>query len=171
MIPTVTFLSLVAVVGVTGNGLVLFVYARRFSKTPLRILIIAMAGFDIVTNTVVVPGEIYDSYHFWDFDNPLLCQIRQFINASAIIASNSILLAIAVTMYRKICRPFCRQVDAAQAKVISVAIAVVAMIFSVPYAIIHGRQKKSTHVLGVDGYFCEVDDNYKQTIWPTINSG
>lgn len=57
MIPAMTYLIILAVTGIIGNSLVLFVYSKKFRQTPTRIFIVAIASFDIVTNTVAIPGE------------------------------------------------------------------------------------------------------------------
>ena len=38
-------------------------------------------------------------FHAWDFDNRLLCQARLYVNATAIMASALLLLAISVTRW------------------------------------------------------------------------
>ncbi|XP_059175222.1 cannabinoid receptor 2-like [Physella acuta] len=96
MIPAMTYLVLLGVIGLIGNSLVLFVYSRKFRRNPTRIFILAIASFDIVTNTVVIPGEIYDMFHIYDFNFPYLCKVRLFFNAFTTMAAAMVLVAVAV---------------------------------------------------------------------------
>lgn len=59
MIPAMIFLILLAVVGLVGNSLVLLVYSRNFQQTSTRIFIMAIAAFDLVTNVLAIPGELF----------------------------------------------------------------------------------------------------------------
>ncbi|KAH9508260.1 hypothetical protein Btru_050650 [Bulinus truncatus] len=165
------FLASVAVIGLIGNSLVLFVYTRRFPQTPVRVFLIAVAVFDIIINTVVIPGEIYDLLNSWCFDKPVVCQVRLYFTVSTTMASAFLLLALAVTRYRKICQPFSTQVTINQAKVICFVVVIVTHLLPVPYTIIHGRQRKKTERLDVHGFFCAVDDRYVNEVWPKLNSG
>ncbi|XP_005107686.1 uncharacterized protein LOC101846090 [Aplysia californica] len=171
MIPAMTFLIILAVVGIIGNALVLAVYSRKFQRTSTRIFIMSIAGFDLVTNVIVTPAEIFDMFYIWDFNQPIVCRIRLFFNAFTTMSAAMILLAVGVTRYRKICVPFGRQVSLKQAKITSVIIAGLGLLFAVPYGIINGRQTKPTPRPGIFGYECTIDDSYVNTIWPMVNSG
>uniref|UniRef100_A0A0B6ZQS0 G-protein coupled receptors family 1 profile domain-containing protein n=1 Tax=Arion vulgaris TaxID=1028688 RepID=A0A0B6ZQS0_9EUPU len=170
MVPAMTFLIILATVGLIGNTLVLFVYSRKFKQTSTRIFIMAIAGFDIVTNVVAIPGEIYDMFHIWDFNQPMVCKIRLFVNAFTTMVAAMVLVAVAAVRYRKICKPFRTQVSVKLSKIISVILALASLVFSVPYAIINGRQTKDTPRKGIQGYECTIDDAYVNTIWPLVNS-
>ncbi|CAL1543741.1 unnamed protein product, partial [Lymnaea stagnalis] len=99
MIPVLTFLSLLLVTGVIGNSLALWIYWRRFPQTPLKMFIKVMACYGLLTVTVSIPGEIYESLHKWDFDHPVVCKIQQFFSAVATIGSGLVVVAVAMTRY------------------------------------------------------------------------
>ncbi|BFZ21117.1 hypothetical protein BsWGS_24156 [Bradybaena similaris] len=170
MIPAMIFLIIVAIVGVIGNPLVLYVYARQFQQNPTRVFIMVIALLDLVANVVAIPGEIYDMFHIWDFDNPELCQARLFINCFVVISVAMALTAVAVVRYRKVCNPFGWQVTTTHAKRISVVVIFLGALFSAPYVITNGRQTKETPRPGIIAYECSEDDNYKNTIWPIVNN-
>uniref|UniRef100_A0A2C9KSA6 G-protein coupled receptors family 1 profile domain-containing protein n=1 Tax=Biomphalaria glabrata TaxID=6526 RepID=A0A2C9KSA6_BIOGL len=96
-IPAMVFLALLSVVGIIGNSLVLFVYWRKFSRTAMGVLIMEIAVYDLLTNTVVIPGEIYDMFHQWDFEFAALCKARKLFNVTTTLASAITLVAIGVT--------------------------------------------------------------------------
>ncbi|KAH9491994.1 hypothetical protein Btru_029588 [Bulinus truncatus] len=170
MIPSIIYLIILGLVGFIGNSLVLFVYSRKFSRTPTRIFILSIASFDLITNTVVIPGEIYDLFHLWDFDKVYICKVRLFFNAFTTMVAAMVLVAVAVARYRKICKPFGWQITVTHAKVISVSMAVASLLFSVPYAIINGRQTKPAPRAGINGHECTIDDSYLNTMWPMMNA-
>ncbi|XP_059175246.1 kappa-type opioid receptor-like [Physella acuta] len=170
MIPSMIYLAMLSCIGICGNSLVLFVYLRKFSRTEVGVFIMVMACSDLLTNVVVIPGEIYDMFHAWDFNNRLLCQARLFVNATAIMASALLLLAISITRYRKICVPFGKQVTLRHAQIFSCFLVTMAALFSVPYALINGIQIKNTTISGIHGTFCSVDEGFVTTIWPMVNS-
>ncbi|XP_055897714.1 uncharacterized protein LOC106067079 isoform X2 [Biomphalaria glabrata] len=94
-IPTLVYLSLLIVVGSIGNSLVLVVYSTKMFRTPLRVFIMSMAVFDLLINILIIPGEIYDMFHVWNFKLPTVCKIRRFYSATFIISSALVLVAIA----------------------------------------------------------------------------
>ncbi|CAL1543743.1 unnamed protein product [Lymnaea stagnalis] len=99
MIPALTFLSLLLVTGVIGSSLVLLVYWRKRSKTPEKVFILVVAVYDLLINSITIPGEIYQSLNDWDFDHPTVCRIQQYFSASVVIGSGLVLVAIAGTRY------------------------------------------------------------------------
>ncbi|KAI8779046.1 D(2) dopamine receptor-like [Biomphalaria glabrata] len=169
-IPALIYLSLLIVVGSIGNCLVLIVYLSKMAITPLRIFIISMAIFDLPTTILVIPGEMYDMLHVWDFDEPLFCKVRRYLNAAIVLSSVFALVAIASTRHRMVCDPLRHQWTVKQAKVASCILATAAFILTIPYGIIHGTQTIKTPNPQISGHFCEVDDLYVLTIWPNVNS-
>ncbi|XP_055871819.1 uncharacterized protein LOC106058287 [Biomphalaria glabrata] len=170
MIPSMIYLIILSIVGFIGNSLVIFVYSQKFKRTPTRIFILSIASFDLITNVVAIPGEIYDMFHLWDFDKPHVCKIRLFFNAFTTMVAAMVLVAVAVTRYRKICRPFKWQINVTHAKILSVSLALASLLFSIPYAVINGRQTKPTPTPGIHGYECTIDDAYRDTKWPLMNA-
>uniref|UniRef100_A0A2C9KJG3 G-protein coupled receptors family 1 profile domain-containing protein n=1 Tax=Biomphalaria glabrata TaxID=6526 RepID=A0A2C9KJG3_BIOGL len=175
-IPALVFLSLLIVVGIAGNTLVLVVYKTKMTRT-LRVLIIHLAFFDLLADILVIPGEIYDMFHVWNFKLPTVCKIRRFYSATFIISSALILVAIAtasikfsMTRYKVVCGSLGNHLTLAQTKLLSIAIVMVSSLIATPYAIIQGSQTVKTPDPLITGSFCQVDDSYTKTIWPTVNS-
>ncbi|KAK0041282.1 neuropeptide S receptor [Biomphalaria pfeifferi] len=169
-IPAMVFLALLSVVGIIGNSLVLFVYWRKFSRTAMGVLIMEIAVYDLLTNTVVIPGEIYDMFHQWNFEFAALCKVRKLFNVTTTLASAITLVAIGVTRYKRICQPLRKQVTITQVYVGTTFILFVSLTSSFPFALLHGRRTRNTSVSGVMGYSCDVDDAYAGSIWPMVNS-
>ncbi|KAK6979370.1 orexin receptor type 2 [Biomphalaria glabrata] len=170
-IPTLIYMSVSIVVGCVGNCLVIVVYSTKLIRTPLRIFIVSMAIFDLLTNLFVMPAKTHELFNMWDSDMPTLCRLQKYLNSSFVITSGLILVAIATTRYKMVCHPFGKQVTIKQAKIISVILALSAFLISIPYGIIHGTQTKETPNKNINGSYCQVDDSYVKTIWPSLNSG
>lgn len=64
MIPAMIFLIIIAIVGVIGNPLVLYVYARQFQQNPTRVFIMVIALLDLVVNVVAIPGKSTITFTF-----------------------------------------------------------------------------------------------------------
>ncbi|GFO46207.1 cephalotocin receptor 1 [Plakobranchus ocellatus] len=96
MLPAILFILLIALVGLIGNSLVLYVYSRKFRPNATRIFICVIAVFDLVSNVLLIPGEVYDMLNYWDFDQPWLCRIRLWLNAVVTMMSAITLNALAV---------------------------------------------------------------------------
>uniref|UniRef100_A0A2C9K3R8 G-protein coupled receptors family 1 profile domain-containing protein n=1 Tax=Biomphalaria glabrata TaxID=6526 RepID=A0A2C9K3R8_BIOGL len=169
-IPALIYMSLLIVVGSIGNCFVLGVYWTKMPRTPLRLYIIVMAIYDLPTNLLVIPGDIYDTFYVWDFDMPVVCKLRRYFNAVCVMSSIFVLVAIATTRYKMVCSSLGRQVTITQAKVSSIVMLVVGLVLSIPYSVIHGSQTILTPVPGIYGHFCQVDDFYVTTKWPLLNS-
>ncbi|BFZ11018.1 hypothetical protein BsWGS_14057 [Bradybaena similaris] len=169
MIPAIAFLVFLAVTGLIGNSLVIYVYSRRLQWSATRILIIAIAMCDLIANVLAIPAEIYDMLHIWDFNNPLLCRVRLFVTAFPTLSSAIILVAVAVTRYRKVCRPYAWQITTKKATLIGIAFACLGALMSCPSVILNGRRTKKTPRSDVVGYECTTDDEYVDSNLPLAN--
>ncbi|CAL1543736.1 unnamed protein product [Lymnaea stagnalis] len=171
MIPAMVFLIVLSVTGLVGNSFVLFVYSQRFTRTSTRVFVLAIAAFDLVANVIGIPGEIFDMFHIWDFNDPPFCRARLFFNAFSTLTSAMILLAMAVTRYRKVCFPYGWQTSIKQARMTSLVITLLGILFSLPYVVLNGHQTKKTPRPDIFGSECTTDDSYVNTVWPLLNNG
>ncbi|KAH9507620.1 hypothetical protein Btru_051634 [Bulinus truncatus] len=169
-IPALIYLCLLIALGTIGNTLVLVLYSTKFTKKPLRYFIITMATTDLFTCCIVIPGEIYDMFHIWDFDNPIVCKIRLYLNSSFVLSSVVVLVVIAITRYQIICNPFKKQISIDQTKLLCVASLIFAFVISIPIAVMLGSHTIKTPNPLIVGRYCQVDDSYVNTIWPILNS-
>ncbi|GFR75912.1 cephalotocin receptor 1 [Elysia marginata] len=186
MIPSMVSILLLAVIGVIGNSLVLYVYSRKFALNGTRVFILMIAAFDLVTNVVVIPGETNHHHHHHHHRHKhhrhpphhhykvpcLLASAILVIHFSSfsVHQSSSSTGFCAPTQYRKVCAPFGWQILAKHAKIIAVILVIVSVLCSVPYAIINGRYTRPTPRPGIFGHECTVDDSFQDTIWPLANA-
>ncbi|KAK6979368.1 melatonin receptor type 1B-B [Biomphalaria glabrata] len=147
-IPALVFLSLLIAVGIAGNTLVLVVYTTKMTRTPLRVLIIHLAFFDLLADILVLPGKSNLRV------SPMIFQTTGILEAA----------------YKVVCGSLGNHLTQAQTKLLSIAIVMVSSLIATPYAIIQGSQTVKTPDPLITGSFCQVDDSYTKTIWPTVNS-
>ncbi|XP_059175218.1 uncharacterized protein LOC131955214 [Physella acuta] len=170
MIPAIIYLVALCVAGVIGNSIVLFVYSQRFRSTASGTFIMAIAVFDLLANIILIPGDIHSIFHYWNFDMVYPCKLRRYGHAVTHGASSLFLVALAVTRYRKICKPFCNQVTVKQARIICIGLTLLAMAMPILYFIILGIQKKKIPNQDFFGYVCNVDDKFNGTALHKINT-
>lgn len=142
MLLAMTFLIFLSALGIVGNTMVLIVYYKGFKKGSTRVLILFIAAVDLFSCLLVIPGEVYDMFHLWDWSNVGLCKARMFITGTSTVASALALLVVAAVRFRKVCYPFGWQVGSRHARICAILVLLFAMLASVPLGLVNGRQTK-----------------------------
>ncbi|XP_050414547.1 cholecystokinin receptor [Patella vulgata] len=170
MFAAMIFIGILGVVGLFGNILVIIVYAKYFKHNPSRIFIISVAVFDLISNILCIPGEIFDLKHSFRFQNAALCKYFRFNNVFAAASSISMLVIICIERYLKICRPFKPQIELRVAYKLVGIVASVSFISSLPAIVVYGVKTKKINKYGVeiDAYECNISDDYQGSVWPSI---
>ncbi|XP_059154677.1 tyramine receptor Ser-2-like [Physella acuta] len=170
-IPSFLFMALAFVSGIIGNSLILIVYSRKRNKTPTVILIQFIALMDTLTNLVLIPGIIYKKSHTWTFTNVTICKTYFFFLSVISWTSAILLLVVAIIRYRKICKPFGKQINNKATQTICAFVVVLSIVVSVPFVIFYGITTADTGHKGITGYNCGVSDAYVHSPWPKIFHG
>ncbi|WAR17303.1 CCH2R-like protein, partial [Mya arenaria] len=131
-IPAIAFLGLLMILGTIGNILVLYFYGHKSKPSPSTSFIFTLAVFDILSCVVGMPMEIADLRFFFNFKSEVACKILRFITHFASISSALSLVVIAVDRFRRICRPFQRQLHIKHVKHLCVSVGVVSVLLSWP---------------------------------------
>jgi hypothetical protein len=164
LIPAITFIVLLMVIGVVGNPAVVYFYAFKLKPTPSYMFIVALAIFDFIVCAVSMPLELVDLIRFYTFESAVACKLLRFVNYFMAISSGGILIAIAVDRYRKICKPFRSQITIKMAKIIIPCILFGSVCVSWPSFVFYTVVKVNlTEVDGAVGQDCTTirDDSYK----------
>lgn len=122
-----------SVVGVIGNGLVLYGFTRARSKYTSTIFILTLAGTDFATCLITIPATIAMELNSFKMDSDILCKLYHFLTTSTISFSALTMVLIAIDRYFCICRPFMKVMSVPRAGVlifISVLIAFVIGVLS-----------------------------------------
>ncbi|KAK3087592.1 hypothetical protein FSP39_007946 [Pinctada imbricata] len=164
VIPAIVYVAVLMTIGLLGNPLVIYFYGCKQKATPSYIFIVTLAIFDSITCAVSMPLELVDLIRFYTFESSETCKLLRFVNYFASIASGFTLIAIAVDRYRKICRPFERQISLTLSKFIIFLVIICTLICSWPAAVFNQVVEVNvTETPPVVGYDCTTlrDEEYK----------
>ncbi|CAC5403363.1 unnamed protein product [Mytilus coruscus] len=171
LIPSAVYLCILFVSGVIGNVMVLLVYGFRIKKTAYAILILILAALDLTTCLFGVP------YHILSVVYPLMfvwngfCKIVSFLLHFATISSAFIVNVIAYDRYRKICKPFQRQLSLTHIKTASFVIITVAVILASPVLALFSSTSEATGISNLTGTVCFIRQDLSGTHFHQIYEG
>ena len=99
------FLIMTAILGVSGNSLIVLVESKNLFKTSTDWLVAYMATTDIIFALINIP--IYVLFHVgcWEYvGSDAGCMIHLFIEKSTMLSSSLSLCTVAADRYLKTCR-------------------------------------------------------------------
>lgn len=166
-LPAIIYLSVLMVIGVLGNGIVLFVYGLKYKPTNFRTFTVCLAAIDMLACCVFMPLEIIDQRYPYMFYSEETCKIGRFIGKITKTGSAFVLIVIAVERHRKICFPFKTQMSYKAAKFYCGLAVALSVCLSVPNIFISGHTIKH-FTDNVTGYGCSIDDDVKKTVYPLV---
>ena len=153
MIPVLVYLSILLVVGLIGNAMVVFYYGCKTRRTSNSVFICMVAVFDLLSCCLSIPIEMVDLRFFYMFTNSGLCKVLRFVNHMAAIGSALTLLMIAADRFRRICKPFKKQLTLGQSKIVCLVTVVVALVLSTPAFVFY--QSVKSDLINEDGILLE----------------
>lgn len=137
-LPVRVFIGIVAVSGAIGNSHVLYLYYTRFKRSTYRWFVLSLAVIDMTGCCVSMPFEIVDESLPHSFSDPVSCKLFRFVNYIVALTCAFTLVLIASERYRKICKPYGKQMSERRAKKYVIAVIVVTFIVSAPVLYIYG---------------------------------
>ncbi|XP_022328373.2 cholecystokinin receptor type A-like isoform X1 [Crassostrea virginica] len=168
--PTIVYVSVLLFLGIPGNALVFYVY-HSWRRSPSRLVILALAVFDLVNCLFTIPTEIYFVYNIYVDPNPVLCKITRFITFSMNNASSFVLLFIAVDRFKRIYKPLKPPYSNRVTKIVIGVGFVLAFLFSWPSIILFGSYTLPIPLVNgtcLTAKTCLIDDQYKFTVYPLL---
>ncbi|XP_050390115.1 5-hydroxytryptamine receptor [Patella vulgata] len=168
LLPAILFVGILMVMGLLGNGLVCFIFARRLKAGTQNIMILCLAASDLLICSIGMPTEIADMRFHYTFESEFACKLFRFVNSLCSLWSILTLVAIAVDRYIKVCRPFGRQMTIREAKTTVLISLTIAILVSWPTIFIYGTRSADTKILGLFGKDCSTSDAMKGTSYPLI---
>uniref|UniRef100_A0A2C9L895 G-protein coupled receptors family 1 profile domain-containing protein n=1 Tax=Biomphalaria glabrata TaxID=6526 RepID=A0A2C9L895_BIOGL len=168
LLPAMLVLAILMVVGICGNSLVVYVFCFKMKSGTQNVLIVCLAVFDLLSCTLSIPNEITDMRYFYTFPSEAACKIMRFVNTFCAIGSIMTLIVIAVDRFRKICRPFKRQMHTKHVKLSLIPVIALALFFSLPAFVMYGLRTADTHVPGLVGQDCSTPNAIGSTILPLL---
>ena len=170
LLPSLIYVCLLLLIGIPGNGLVIYVYLLKLNKTTSRVFILALGLYDFINCITDMTMEVALILNFIRFDYPVLCKVSRFITATINHGSTFVLVAIAVDRFRRICRIYKTNINTRQAKWIVFGSAGFALATSWPTLYLYGTQTISISFNGrtVIGKTCLIKDAMKSSILPFV---
>ncbi|VDI69094.1 Hypothetical predicted protein [Mytilus galloprovincialis] len=160
LIPNIVILVLYLIVGIFGNGLVLFVYSFKLkSKTDDRYFIPCLALMDMIACVIGASFSIAVNTNQFTFRSNSICKLMWTVNKFTSISSGLMLVAIAVQRYIKVCRPFRSVMSIYSKRLAIILIIVVSMLLVVPSGFLYGVNDEFIENDGINitVYRCTVD--------------
>lgn len=167
---SMVYLCVLSILGIFGNSLIIYIYGLTFRRTIAQFFILSLAMIDTLCCFAMIM-EIFDKrFPMYSGDYRILCKITRFIEMFGTVVSSMILLCIALDRYYKICRPF-KRFTYQKARTYLTTCIVTGLLLSWPMVLFHGPEVVDTGVKNVFGLDCGDDDNFKNSIFPTIYFG
>ncbi|KAK3609602.1 hypothetical protein CHS0354_038602 [Potamilus streckersoni] len=170
LVPVTIFLGFLAVTGVIGNILVLFVFSRskEYRKDKFRIFVIIHGVIDLVECVSLIPAEIFKHQQYFAFENTAACKAKCFFNVFASGAASFMLILINIDRFRRICQPFKNQVGYGLAIKLSSGMCFISILLALPSVALCGIQENL--MMNIQGgltkvYVCSYEEIYKNNGW------
>ena len=134
LIPNSAVLVVYLVLGLLGNGTVLFIYGRKFGvATDGRFFIPVLAITDIIACVVNCLGHLSEALLPVMYTSDIGCKTQRYLCMITTAISVFMLLLIAISRYIKICKPFRAKLSLKCKNISIIVIIVIAGLISLPF--------------------------------------
>ena len=133
--------GILAIAGIIGNVLVLYVFSGQRQKPTSTVFILTLACTDFITSILTMPFTIVVEVLHFKVEYDIVCKLYQFLITSTIPFSAFIMVAIAVDRYLCIVHPFKRTMTMERAKSVVALLAILAVMLGVLCCLMYGVYK------------------------------
>lgn len=155
LIPVSVILGIYVILGALGNGVVLFIYQRKFqTSTEGRFFIPILAVADLVACVVNCACHLSETMHPVMYYSDIGCKINRYLCMITTGTSIFFLLLIAIFRYLKICKHSERQVYLKWEKISVIIIILFVLIISLPSFVFFGSAQVISEDGELTGYRC-----------------
>ncbi|XP_046574617.1 gastrin/cholecystokinin type B receptor-like [Haliotis rubra] len=137
-LPATVYISAMMVVGLVGNSVVFHVYLKKFKPSTTRCFILVVALLDILNALLCCPVQIFQMRNVVMFGSSGACRFMITSVTYFSTASGQVLILVAVDRYRKVCRPFQKQMTPYTAKLACGLLCLVLLVLMIPTPLIYG---------------------------------
>ncbi|XP_046574614.1 LOW QUALITY PROTEIN: uncharacterized protein LOC124282627 [Haliotis rubra] len=171
-LPAIVLVSVLMTTGIIGNSLVCCVYLVKFKSSTVKCFIVSLAVIDLINCVVSCPFDIADMRYRYTFGSyVIMCKTMRVFVTFTSVSSGLVLIPVAVDRYKKICRPFQKQMDIRTAKMAISACCTVGVVVGIPASVFYGPRTVTTDVAAINGSDCSTPDIYVGTPYPLIYNG
>ncbi|XP_062599371.1 orexin receptor type 2-like [Saccostrea cucullata] len=111
-------LAVFSVIGIIGNGIVIFVYTKKKDKLTSSVFILGLAVYDFLTCSVIIPYTACMIYLRFMILYDALCKMYIFLLTFSVPLSAFLMVVIAVDRYLCICHPFLHLLNRTRARTV-----------------------------------------------------
>ncbi|XP_043525960.1 RYamide receptor-like [Frieseomelitta varia] len=157
--------SIIFVIALTGNGLVCYVvHSSPRMKTVTNLFIVNLAVGDILMALFCVPTSSISTLilQYWPF-GPELCPTVIYLQAVSVLVSAYTLVAISIDRYIAIMWPLKPRLSKRQAQLLILAVWMLAMVISLPIAVVSKLFQPSRQYERCNQYICV-------EVWPSMEN-
>lgn len=157
LLPDAVVIATLAIVGALGNIMAAVFYTRRFKRTTTLTLIIALTLNDFVVCILFIPNFVEIELNV-NNSHTFLCKVTHFLNQFFVSTSCTLLGVISIDRYRRICKPFGKQIPTSAVKYAIPCVFFFSLCSAarkiVDYDTIEVHFQTSNNNLTTVGYFC-----------------
>lgn len=168
-IPVLLYISIGIVIGTTGNAAVMYVYSRKMERTGTNRFVVMLGACDFLSCVFSMPMELLRVSQPHIFSGQGACKLSLLIASAIAIDSGLIIFAISIDRYRRMCRPFDKQLTQRMAEIVSVVLVVLSFMLGWPSWLIYGTRRTPTQNSKVSGGCeCGIAQSMFDTIYPRL---
>ncbi|XP_060551203.1 putative neuropeptide Y receptor type 6 [Ruditapes philippinarum] len=130
LLPVIVCMAVVGAVGIIGNILTIVFYASKSKRSTSTLQITCLAVVDLIVCIMIVPNIIEMVVNV-KYNQDVFCKLTHVFGLWAIATSCFILWIIAIDRYRKICKPFAKQITVKTTKFAITVIVIGSFLLSV----------------------------------------
>ena len=170
IIPLIVFFIVCNIVGFFGNLMVLYVFSQRYPKNRYRLLVLVLSIIDMSACCSTVPLETISTWYWFDAPSTALCKAKNFFIMFVGLSALYMLFVTAVYKYRRICKPFGKQITQRIILILCLIGVGSALIYGIPPLILFDVNKHSVTINNITkvAHICEVHTSFHGTQYPAV---
>ena len=170
VLPVIVYFIICNVVGFVGNTAVLYVYRWRYPRNRYRLLVLIISVVDLTACCTVVPLETISTWFWFDAPSTAICKAKNFFVVFNGLAATYMLFITAIYKFRRICRPFGRQVTETMILILASIGVLFAIILGTPAFILFDLNNGTVNLNNKteEIFTCGVHKSFRGTLYPAI---
>ncbi|XP_033745144.1 bombesin receptor subtype-3-like [Pecten maximus] len=169
IIPVSVILMVYLVIGIIGNSIVIYIHTVQLQKSwEERFFIPVLAFVDLISCVVSTSFSFSINMLPVKYSNDSACKVMFFLNMMCTLMSAMMLVVIAINRYRKICKPFSKQMNMFWKKIAIACVIGISLVISWPCFFFYGSREIYDDHSHTRGYRCTSIRGPWSTVQPLI---
>ncbi|XP_060607823.1 D(2) dopamine receptor A-like [Ruditapes philippinarum] len=158
LLPAIVTLVIFCFIGLIGNIATIIFYAQQSGRSSTFLMITSLAAVDLAVCVAMILSILELSVLVTSYYS-IVCKMTHFLGRWFVGSSCFVLWIISIDRYRKICKPFEKQVTVFKAKKIVTGFILLSLLLSVKELVHYSSIKIPLHVSNsnstITGYYCK----------------